>query len=151
MASKLTQLLSEGAAVQEQRTVEVENMANDTIALEGEVERLDSRPDDITAEVWDLMQENGELATQRLNEILTSTRFLRLRASDQAKLIALAQNRAYGSPKQNRDNENRRGGKLIDATASELGDLLRRASLPEYKRSAKIAYNSQPDNDSDDL
>ena len=145
MASKLTALLNEGAAVQEMRTLKAE----DAVALEGEVERMDSRPDDISAEVWDMIQENGELATTRLNEILSSPRFLRIRASDQAKLIALAQNRAYGSPKQNRA-DNKRSGKLVDVTAHELGELAQRATLPEYKQSAKIAYNSQPD-DADEL
>ena len=124
----------------------IEQAADDVIAVEGEVERLNARPDDVPSDVWDLMLENGELATTRLHEILLSPRFPRLRASDQAKLIALAQNRAYGTPKQNRVDP-KRGGQLIDVTAHELGKLVERAALPEYKKSDKADYNIQQEVD----
>ena len=106
--------------------------------VEAEIEEHSLRPDDIPADVWELIQENGRLATERLNEILASPRFTRLRAGDQAKLIALAQNRAYGMPKTNNAaaTANRKRGGLMDATASELRDLASRAALPEYKRTA---------------
>lgn len=128
----------------DEKQADKEQTASDAIAVNGEVEQLNARPDDVPSDVWDMMLENGELATTRLNEILTSARFSRLRASDQAKLIALAQNRAYGTPKQNRVDP-KRGGQLIDVTAHELGRLVERAALPEYKKSAKAEYNAQPE------
>jgi hypothetical protein len=107
-------------------------------AVEAEVQEMAIKPDDIPNDVWELIQENGALATQRLNEILSSPRFTRLRAGDQAKLIALAQNRAYGMPKQNTAAMNGKNRGLAgDVTASELRDLAARAALPEYKRIGK--------------
>ncbi len=103
--------------------------------VEAEVERVDFRPDDIPEDVWQLIQENGRLATERLNEILASPKFLRLRAGDQAKLIGLAQERAYGKPKVNTTRGNARGARFTDVTAGELAELAHRTTLPEYKRS----------------
>lgn len=106
----------------------------DAAATEAELERMDGRPEDIPEDVWEMIQENGRLATERLHEILISPKFMRLRAGDQAKLISLAQNRAYGMPKTNKVDPNKHRGTLIDVTASELNDLAHRATLPEYKR-----------------
>lgn len=103
--------------------------------VEAEVELLDFRPDDIPDDVWQLIQENGRLATERLNEILASPKFMRLRAGDQAKLIGLAQERAYGKPKVNSSRGQGRGAKFTDVTARELSDLAHRTTLPEYSRS----------------
>lgn len=115
--------------------------------VDAEVERMNAAPDDVPADVWALIQENGRVATERLNELLTSPKFTRLRATDQARLIALAQNRAYGTPKANKAADNRvtRGG---DVTAAELNGLVHRATLPEYSRvkskdveDAKVEYD----------
>lgn len=110
-------------------------------AVEAEVEDLSFRPDNIDAETWSLILENGQLATLRLNEILRSPNFHRMKAADRAKIIQLAQNRAYGLPAQNKSGE---GGKkkagVGDVTAAELRDLASRAALPEY-RSTKIAMD----------
>lgn len=100
----------------------------------GVVEVMDFRPDNIPQEVWDLIQENGQLATQRLHEILSGPRFHRLRAGDQAKLIALAQNRAYGLPKSDRSDTGKRKAGATDVTQAELNNLASRAALPEYRR-----------------
>lgn len=105
-------------------------------AVEAEVQDMSPKPDDIPHDVWELIQETGELATRRLHEIISGPRFMRLRAGDQAKLIALAQNRAYGMPKQN--NAATAGGKKRalagDVTASELQAMADRTVLPEYSR-----------------
>lgn len=101
--------------------------------VDQEIERLDFRPDDIDADTWALIQENGRLATERLYQILSSPKFLRLRAGDQAKLISLAQNRAYGMPKTNKAEDGRRKGTFKDVTAEALNSLVHRASLPEYQ------------------
>ncbi len=97
--------------------------------VEVEIEEHSLRPDDVPADVWELIQENGRLATERLNELLSSPRFSRLKASDQARLIALAQNRAYGMPKTNNAAAaaNRKRGGASDVTASTLRNLAERA------------------------
>ena len=101
--------------------------------VDAEVEEMSSRPDDVPADVWALIQENGRVATERLNDLLVSPKFARLRVGDQARLIALAQNRAYGTPKSNRGEAVKRRGS-VDVTQSELANLVSRATLPEYKR-----------------
>lgn len=104
-------------------------------AIDAEVEELNARPLDIPADVWAVIQENGRLATEKLHDILASPRFDRLRAGEQAKLIALAQNRAYGLPKSNNAAASAKRG-AIDGTRHQLGELVHRATLPEYKMSA---------------
>lgn len=89
------------------------------------------KPDNVPHDVWLLIQENGRLATERLNEILRSPRFHRLRASDQAKLISLAQNRAYGAPQAPKEDKNK--GRFVDLTADEMRTLSKKATLPEYR------------------
>ena len=109
-------------------------------AVADEIEEMNARPDDMPADVWHLVQENGRLATEKLNAILSSPRFARLRPGDQAKLIALAQNRAYGQPKTNSGAiAGKRRGLSSDVTATELRDLASRTSLPEYSRLPKSA------------
>ena len=98
------------------------------------VEEMSAKPDDIPADVWNLIQENGRLATERLHQILSSPKFTRLRAGDQAKLIALAQNRAYGNPKVSGAGEAKKKVGRHDVIANELAQQAYRASLPEYKR-----------------
>ena len=56
-----------------------------TEGLDGEL--VPFKPDNIDAETWDLMQENGRLATEKLNKILRSPGFLRMRPGDQVKII----------------------------------------------------------------
>ena len=104
-------------------------------AVEAEIVQL-NQPDNIPHDVWNLIQENGRLATERLNELLNSQRFHRLKASDQAKLIQLAQDRAYGRP----DPGVKRSIKTVshemsDATAASLRALSGRMTLPEYSLS----------------
>lgn len=89
------------------------------------------KPDTIPHDVWLLIQDNGRLATERLNEILRSPRFHRLRASDQAKLISLAQTRAYGQPSAPKEDKNK--NRFVDLTADEMSALSKRAVLPEYR------------------
>jgi len=115
------------------------------VEVEGEVERMDNRPDHIDKDTWDLMQENGRLATERLNEILASPKFTRLRPSDQAKLIALAQNRAYGVPLNYKTDMGKRAGKFSDVTATALRELATRAALPEYKATPMTVETNDED------
>lgn len=89
------------------------------------------KPDEMPADVWELVQENGRVATERLHEILTSERFKRLRSSDQAKLIKLAQDRAYGVPAASKPNKSEGG--VIDMTSEQMRSLAKRATLPEYR------------------
>lgn len=89
------------------------------------------KPDHIPHDVWLLVQENGRLATERLNEILRSPRFMRLRPGDQAKIIKLAQDRAYGVPTS--PKEDKKNNKFLDLTAEGMRALSSRAELPEYR------------------
>lgn len=48
--------------------------------------------------VWALLQEAGELAAERLRDLLASPRFASFRPAEQRALIDLALTRAYGLP-----------------------------------------------------
>jgi len=52
----------------------------------------------IPSHVWALLSEAGELAAERLRDLLASPRFKTFRASEQRALIDLALTRAYGLP-----------------------------------------------------
>jgi len=106
--------------------------------VRAEIEEDTLRPADIPADVWQIVQDNGRLATERLNELLASPRFMRFRPGDQAKLIALAQNRAYGTPKSNSSSTQKgKRGAASDVTATVLRDLVERTTLPEYNTRGK--------------
>lgn len=101
-----------------------------------QVERVDdlvrsSQPEHIDADTWALIQDTGRLACERLYAILSDPKFLRLRAGDQAKLIALAQTRAYGIAVAKKEAKR---GRIIDVTAEQLRDTAVRAALPEYRK-----------------
>lgn len=99
-------------------------------AVEGEVTQL-GQPDHIDADTWALIQDTGRLASERLYEILSSPKFTRLRAGDQAKLIKLAQDRAYGAVAAKKEVKKFHH---LDVTAEHLNDLVKRARLPEYRK-----------------
>ena len=90
----------------------------------------------IPHDVWQLMQQNGQLATTRLNEMLQAHNFYRLKGSEQTRLIALAQDRAYGKSDAGikRTIKTTVSVQMRDATAQTLAKLDVRASLPEYNR-----------------
>lgn len=52
----------------------------------------------IPAHVWALLSEAGELAAERLRDLLASPRFATFRPSEQRALIDLALTRSYGLP-----------------------------------------------------
>lgn len=54
--------------------------------------------DGIPAHVWALLSEAGELAAERLRDLLASPRFATFRPAEQRALIDLALTRAYGLP-----------------------------------------------------
>lgn len=117
-----------------QRRLESERKQEVREDLEGVVGPMDAPPDGIAPETWNLIKENGHLATVRLNEILNSKRFHRLSASSQARLIQLAQDRAFGKPIAQKAVT--KSLVITDATARALADQAQRAALPEYRRSA---------------
>lgn len=90
-------------------------------------------PEHVPDDVWQVMQENGRQATQRLQELLTSARFHRLKTSDQARLIALAQERAYGKPDPGVKRSVKVHAHVSDATALALAKAADRTRLPEYR------------------
>jgi len=114
--------------------------------LASELAELSSptRPDDIPPDVWSLIQDNGRLATERLNEILNDPRFIRYSPAAQAKLIQLAQDRAYGRANPGvKRVEKRVSHELADATAASLNRAKSRLHLPEY-RNAIDAQEASP-------
>lgn len=112
--------------------------------IEGEIVSINDelRHDHIPHDVWQLIQENGRIAIERLNEILSSPKFNRLKATDQAKLIALATDRAYGRPDPGIKRVQKTHVVITDATATALSHAASRAELPEYKSSQPLASNS---------
>jgi len=88
------------------------------------------RPDHVPAHVWHLLQAAGEVAAQRLHDILSSPSFSRLRPSEQTKLIELALTRAYGQPVKREVRIDLSGGDA-DAVAASLAHITGR--LPEYR------------------
>ena len=114
-------------------------------AVDTEVSQLTAlgKPDNVPAHVWEMMLDNGEKATELLNELLHSPNFKRLRTSDQVKLIKLAQDRAYGTPQSAKVDTAK--GRVIDMTAVEMNALAKRAELPEYKQttSAEVKEDDQ--------
>lgn len=120
---------------------ELESLKDEAILSSAEEEREQVRaegltyigkPDEMPADVWELVQENGRVATERLHEILTSERFKRLRPGDQAKLIKLAQDRAYGLPTSAKPANNKAGA-VIDMSSEEMRQLADKSRLPEYR------------------
>ena len=112
---------------------------NETLESDVELEAATDRPeivqlnqpDNIPKDVWDMIQDNGRVATQRLNELLNSPRFHRLRAGEQAKLIQLAQDRAYGRPEQGQKRITKTvSHELSDETARALRNAQTRMNLP---------------------
>jgi hypothetical protein len=69
-----------------------------------------------------LLQSAGHTAAERLDELLRSSGFKRLRPSEQAKLIELALNRAYGPPIK-REMSVTLSGNVSDAVAASLARL----------------------------
>ena len=86
-------------------------------------------PDRIEAHVWALMQTAGEHAVNRMTELLSTSKFNRLSASDQISLIKLAMDRAHGKV----DAPTR---KVVTLNANlngvDLASLVAKSNLPEY-------------------
>jgi hypothetical protein len=88
---------------------------------------------DIPPHVWNLLQQAGELAAQRLVQIIQSPRFTSYAPSAQRGLIELALTRAYGLPVRKALNLNLSSSDA-DAVAASLADLA--GNLPETARQA---------------
>lgn len=86
-------------------------------------------PDGIPAETWALLRSAGHTAAERLDTMLKSSSFNRLKASDQARLVELALNRAYGPPVK-REMSLTLSGDVSDAVATSLARLSS-VDLPE--------------------
>lgn len=88
---------------------------------------------DIPPHVWRLLQDAGEVAAQRLVQILRSPAFATYAPSAQRGLIELALTRAYGLPVRKALNVNLTTSDA-DAVAASLADLAQ--NLPEHARNA---------------
>jgi hypothetical protein len=89
----------------------------------------DGRPTTIPPDVWTQLQAAGATAAERLADLLASKAFERLKPPDQARLIELALNRAYGPPIK-REMTLSLSGNVSDAVAASLARLSS-ADLPE--------------------
>lgn len=97
---------------------------------------------DIPAATWRLLQEAGHVAAERLHDLLANDKgWKRLKPADQARLIELAFNRAYGPPIK-RQARLELSGRVSDAVADSLASLSA-IDLPEYGRSANLATAEQ--------
>jgi len=56
------------------------------------------KPAAIPPRTWQVLQEAGEKAAERLRDLLASQAFAKMKPTDQARLIELALTRAYGAP-----------------------------------------------------
>lgn len=101
--------------------------------IDGEVMPLASAAQDIPPHVWNMLQEAGELAAQRLVSILKGKAFMSYAPSAQRALIELALTRAYGLPVRKALNVNLSTSDA-DAVAASLADL--QQALPEHARGA---------------
>tara|TARA_R110000823_G_scaffold5692_6_gene22457 strand:- start:251 stop:634 length:384 start_codon:yes stop_codon:yes gene_type:complete len=109
-------------------------MANEIARIEpkkGVVEGDKGRPDNIPPATWAALSEAGHVAAERLLSLLQGPAFMRLKAGDQARLIELAMNRAYGPPIK-RELSLSLSGQVSDAVAESLGRLAG-AELPEMR------------------
>lgn len=88
------------------------------------------RPSTIPAEVWAALQDAGQAAAERLRDLLKAKAFERLKPGDQARLIELALNRAYGPPIK-REMTLSLSGNVSDAVAASLARLSA-SDLPEF-------------------
>lgn len=96
------------------------------------------KPDSVPAHVWTTLQAAGERAADKLLDMLSSKKFDRLRPSEQARLVELALNRAYGPPIK-REMSLTLTGNVSDAVAASLATLSA-TDLPE------MAGRSRPAN-----
>lgn len=109
------------------------DQASDLPALSGDL--LPPQADSaIPPHVWAMLQRGGELAAQRLVELLASPAFRRYSPAAQRSLIDLALTRAYGLPIKRALTVSLSSGDA-DAVAASLLDLS--AALPEHARAAR--------------
>tara|TARA_R110002167_G_scaffold74809_6_gene209113 strand:- start:1162 stop:1569 length:408 start_codon:yes stop_codon:yes gene_type:complete len=93
------------------------------------------RPSAIPPNVWVLLQSAGERAAGKLNDMLSSIKFDRLKPTEQARLVELALNRAYGPPIK-REMSLQLTGNVSDAVAASLASLSA-TDLPELSGKPK--------------
>lgn len=104
----------------------------------------ESGPEHIPPDQWALIQRTGAIANRRLHDLLASPRFSRLKSSEQAKLIALAQDRAFGKAAPGVKQKITTHVTITDATARVLSEQATRAALPEYRASASPPLEQKP-------
>jgi len=92
---------------------------------------MEARRGDIPPETWALIQQAGHKAAERLLDLIEKPAFSRMKVTDQARLIELALNRAYGPPIQ-KSATLALSGKISDAVADELARLSEQ-DLPENR------------------
>lgn len=105
--------------------------------------------------VWEILQEAGDVASQRLLDLISDdVKFSRLSTKDQIKLIEMAFNRAYGLP----DSPMKKNVHLhLDkddkgASVNMLDELAHKAmrQLPEFRSPDRGTIPASADKQSDD-
>ena len=91
--------------------------------------------------VWQVLQQAGDKAAQRLLELLEAASFSKLAPTAQARVIELALTRAYGLPVRRSVNVDLSSSDA-DAVAASLAALT--DALPERQRSAHSASKHGP-------
>ena len=116
--------------------------------LDGEVVAMNNGAlgADIPPHVWALLQSAGEIAAQRLVQVLKSPAFSTYAPSAQRGLIELALTRAYGLPIRKALNVTLTSSDS-DAVAASLADLSN--SLPEHVRHTIREAQNAPSGNSD--
>ena len=101
------------------------------VSVKAKTQEVSHAPPDIPRHVWKMLQEGGELAAERLLEMLNLANFHELKATEKARLIDMALTRAYGLPVRRSVNVELQS-ENADAVAAALADL--HAALPESEK-----------------
>jgi hypothetical protein len=117
--------------------------ANHSAVAETPDEGAAKRPDNIPPATWQALSEAGHVAAERLLDLLQGKSFERLKAGDQARLIELALNRAYGPPIK-REMSLTLSGTVSDAVAESLSNLAS-VDLPEMATHGRKAHKMSRD------
>lgn len=103
----------------------------------------DGKPDAMPPEAWEALQQAGTRAAERLRDLIEANSFKRLKPTDQARLIQLALDRAYGPPVK-REMSLTLSGTVSDAVAESLGRLAS-ADLPEMRPNRRNTHKMTRD------
>lgn len=146
VVSKLGTMMDESKGLLTGEVVASDEGGNEHGA-DGAARALSSIQGAIPSHVWQLLQQAGEEAAQRLNELLSSPSFHKQKTSDQVRLIELALVRAYGLPvrRQISVELSSKDGDAIAASLSSLADRLPERNAARERRQGRRRRSSPPE------